>query len=93
MALDADALNALAQIGTEKLKNAKAPVILTPHMLEFSRLSGLNIREIQENRFEIAARFSEEYRVTLVLKDATTVIASDGKLFMNEHGNPGVSKG
>lgn len=93
MVLDADALNALAQIGAEKLKDANAPVILTPHMLEFSRLSGLNIREIQENRFEIAARFSEEYRVTLVLKDATTVIASDGKLFMNENGNPGLSKG
>lgn len=93
MVLDADALNALAQIGIEKLKQAKAPVILTPHMLEFSRLSGLSIEDIRKNRFEIAARFAEEYQVTLVLKDATTVIASDGQLFINENGNPGLSKG
>lgn len=93
MVLDADALNALSQVGTQKLKEAKAPIILTPHMLEFSRLSGLSIEDIQKNRFEIAAQFAEEYRVTLVLKDATTVIASDGQLFINENGNPGLSKG
>ena len=29
MVLDADALNALAKIGAEKLKKAQAPVILT----------------------------------------------------------------
>ena len=93
MVLDADALNALAKIGAEKLKKAQAPVILTPHMMEFSRLSGLTIDEIRENRFGIAADFAQKYGVTLVLKDATTVIASDGQLFINENGNPGLSKG
>ena len=92
MVLDADALNALAKIGAEKLKKAQAPVILTPHMMEFSRLSGLTIDEIRENRFGIAADFAQKYGVTLVLKDATTVIASDGQLFINENGNPGLSK-
>ena len=93
MVLDADALNALSKIGVDKLKKAQAPVILTPHMMEFSRLSGLTIDEIRENRFEIAARFAQEYGVTLVLKDATTVIASNDQLFINENGNPGLSKG
>lgn len=93
MVLDADALNALSKIGVDKLKKAQAPVILTPHMMEFSRLSGLTIDKIRENRFEIAARFAQEYGVTLVLKDATTVIASNGQLFINENGNSGLSKG
>ena len=88
MVLDADALNALAKIGAEKLKKAQAPVILTPHMMEFSRLSGLTIDEIRENRFAVAADFAQKYGVTLVLKDATTVIASDRQLFINENGNP-----
>ena len=43
MVLDADALNALAKIGAEKLKKAQAPVILTPHMMEFSRPEWIDV--------------------------------------------------
>lgn len=82
MVLDADAINCLAG-KAELLKKAKAPVILTPHMLEMSRLSGYPVDEIQKDRFRIACDFAKEYGVTLVLKDSTTVIASpDGSLQM-----------
>ena len=82
MVLDADAINCLAG-KAELLKAAKAPVILTPHLLEMSRLSGYSVEEIQKDRFRIARDFAKEYGVTLVLKDSTTVIASpDGELSM-----------
>ncbi len=94
LVLDADGLNALAAIGTDTLLRTKVPVILTPHMMEFSRLTGKTIGEIRENRFNLAREFAETYRVTLVLKDASTVIASpDGELSMNQNGNSGLSKG
>ena len=82
MVLDADAINCLAG-KAELLKAAKAPVILTPHLLEMSRLSGYFVDEIRKDRFRIARDFAKEYGVTLVLKDSTTVIASpDGELSM-----------
>ena len=94
LVLDADGLNALSALGTDALLSAKAPVILTPHMMEFSRLTGKTIAEIQEKRFPIARAFAQKYRVTLALKDASTLIVSpDGEMVMNQNGNPGLSKG
>ena len=97
MVIDADGLNCIAVMGEEGMKlleNAKAPLILTPHMLEFSRLSGMSIDGIKADRFTIAQDFATKHHLTLVLKDSNTVIASpDGELYMNDNGNSGLSKG
>ena len=61
--LDADALNMLAALpdrGASVLCGAKREVVLTPHPLEFSRLTGETVEEIQENREEIAAAYAKE---------------------------------
>ena len=95
--LDADALNALAlarKTSLERMKNAARPVILTPHPLEFSRLSGLSPDGIASDRVGVASRFAKEYGVTLVLKGAGTVIASpDGEVAVNTTGGSGLAKG
>ena len=97
MVIDADGLNCIAAMGDEGMRlldNAKAPLILTPHMLEFSRLSGMPIDEIKADRFAIAWDFATRHNLTLILKDSNTVIASpDGELYMNDNGNSGLSKG
>lgn len=76
--IDADGLNSLAKYGTEILKSAKCKVILTPHIKEFSRLSGLTVEDILVSPINSASAFAEEYGVTLVLKNNSTVI-TDGK--------------
>lgn len=92
LVLDADGLNCAASC-PDMLKTAKAPVILTPHLKEFSRLCGRSIAEIRENRFALAAEFAAEYGVILILKDSNTVIAApDGRLWMNTNGNCGMAK-
>lgn len=95
--IDADGLNCIAAMGEEGMRlldDAKVPLILTPHMLEFSRLSGMSIDEIKADRFAIAWDFATKHHLTLVLKDSNTVIASpDGELYMNDNGNSGLSKG
>lgn len=95
--LDADALNSLAlKRGTalEILKSAARPVVLTPHPLEFSRLSGLPLDTISSDRVGVAADFAKTYGVTLVLKGAGTVIASpDGEVTVNATGGSGLAKG
>ena len=91
--IDADGINSIAA-NIDILKERKSDIILTPHVMEFSRISGLSVSEIQGDRIKAAKDFSEKYGVTLVLKGANTVIAgSDGSLYVNTCGNPGLAKG
>lgn len=91
--LDADALNAVSQ-NKDVLKTAKSDVILTPHPGEMARLSNLTVKQVQENREELAKSFAKEYGVYLVLKGADTVVAApDGRACVNHTGNPGMSTG
>ncbi len=91
--IDADGLYHLAKdLGA--LKGAAKQIILTPHMGEMSRLCGLSIPEITENRVIVAEGFAAKHGVTVVLKGAYTVVANpDGKTYINTTGNPGMAKG
>ena len=75
------------------LKSRKSHnIVLTPHRGEFSRLIGISSKEIERNKFSLAASFAEEYNLILVLKGAPTIIAiPSGKIFVNSTGNPGMS--
>ena len=91
--IDADGINALAR-HIHLLDNIKADIILTPHVKEFSRLSGLSVEEILENPAEKAAGFAKAHPgITLVLKGHITYIAKDDELFENIAGNSGMAKG
>ncbi|MBQ4556763.1 MAG: NAD(P)H-hydrate dehydratase [Clostridia bacterium] len=90
--IDADGINALSG-NTGILKKAKRSIILTPHPLEFSRISGLSVEEIQRNRESIAKAFAKEYGVTLLLKGNRTVITDGDALFVNPTGNSALAKG
>ncbi|MCE0521516.1 MAG: NAD(P)H-hydrate dehydratase [Methylacidiphilales bacterium] len=89
--IDADGLNALAQ-NLDLLREAKGPVLLTPHPGEMTRLIG---RKFGENERESVARaFADKHKVTLVLKGTRTLITAPGRLFfINTTGNPGLSTG
>ena len=91
MVLDADALNIIA-LNPEVLKITKAPLVLTPHKMEFARLTGLPLEAIQENPLFYARKFATEYGVTLILKDAVTIVAEKtGKLFISTISNSGMA--
>lgn len=91
--IDADGINALSS-NILILKEAKRTAILTPHPLEFSRLIGKSVSEVQDNRISLARSFAKEYGAVLVLKGARTVIAGpDGRLAICTNGGPGLAKG
>ena len=93
MVIDADGINAVVD-AREILKNTRAPVIMTPHPGEMGRLLGVSSAEVQGDRLGVASKFAAEYKVTVVLKGAGTVVAaSDGELFINATGNPGMATG
>ena len=84
----------------EDLINYLDNAVLTPHPKEFSSLLKLtnlgeySIQEIQKNRFFLAENFSKKFtNSVLVLKGANTIIAYQGKLFINPYGTNALSKG
>ncbi len=89
--LDADALNSLAG-NFALIKKIKAPVIITPHPREMSRLMNLTVGYIQKSRKEVAMQAARKYNITVVLKGHNTVIAHPGhKIYVNKTGNPGMA--
>jgi len=51
-------------------------VVLTPHEMEFSRLTGLPLSEIHSNRHKLALTYAQEWRQTLILKGPNTLVVS-----------------
>ena len=89
MVLDADALWAISD-DPAILKEAKAPVVITPHPGEFRRLGG----EKTGDRLSDARAFAAEYGCITVLKGHRTVIAfPEGAAYILCAGNPGMARG
>jgi ADP-dependent NAD(P)H-hydrate dehydratase / NAD(P)H-hydrate epimerase len=72
--LDADALNALAEI-PEALGGLEVPLLLTPHPGEMARLCGIAIADVQADRIGIAAAKARAWNATVLLKGAGTIVA------------------
>ena len=91
--VDADGINILAK-WPELLGKAGENLLLTPHPLEFSRLTGKSVEMIQQNRAAVALEFAQKTGAVLLLKGSRTLVASpDGRLYVNRTGNTGLSKG
>lgn len=90
--IDADGLNALSK-DVSILKDTKAEVVLTPHVLEMARLISKDKDYVIENRQRVAMGFSFDYpNTTLVLKGRETIVAKNGTLVVNPTGNQGMAK-
>lgn len=76
MVIDADGLRLMA-----RLKNwpdlLPPGSIVTPHPGEMSALTDLPVEQIQADRLEVARKFAQEWRTTVILKGALTVIADE----------------
>ncbi|PJF42462.1 MAG: NAD(P)H-hydrate dehydratase [Phototrophicales bacterium] len=87
MVIDADGLNLLAKID-DWAQRIRPNTILTPHPAEFSRLTGLSVEKIQEDRLTHAINFAQKWNVIIVLKGAFTVIATpEGKAWISPYAN------
>ncbi len=90
--IDADALNLMSK-NRKLLDKLDESCILTPHIKEMSRLTGLETDYIRKNTLKVSRQFAKKYKCIVVLKDATTVITSGDKIFINRSGNSSMSKG
>ena len=68
--VDAEGLNYINN------KDRKCPMVVTPHPGEFSKMIGLNTKEINENRIYLSQKYAKENNAVVVLKGARTVVSS-----------------
>ena len=89
--LDADGIN-IAAMNINMIMNTKASLILTPHSGEMGRLVGMSSQEVEDDREIVALDAANRFHAVVMLKGASTVIASPkGKIFINHSGNPGMA--
>ena len=89
--IDGDGITAIAgDLG--RIKRRKAATILTPHLGEMSRITKMEISEINRNKIDVLQRTARELNAIIVLKGAHSLIGyPDGQIFINTSGNPGMA--
>jgi ADP-dependent NAD(P)H-hydrate dehydratase / NAD(P)H-hydrate epimerase len=94
LVLDADALNIIALRPDLRgmLHARKAASVFTPHPGEAARLLDCNTEDIQKDRPAATRALAQRLNGSVVLKGAGSLCATrDGKLHLNQTGNPGMS--
>ena len=95
--VDADALNICA----DQMKNGinlltessrdREDTVITPHILEMSRLIERPAEDINRNLLSVAKEASDKFNATVILKDARSVISDGSKYTVNIYGNSGMA--
>jgi hydroxyethylthiazole kinase-like uncharacterized protein yjeF len=89
--VDADGLNA-CEGQAELIARASWPRVLTPHLGEMRRLTGVDTAQIEARRIDLTREWAQRWRCVLVLKGAPTVTASaEGQAAVNPTGNAGLA--
>ena len=93
--LDADALNVFdgdANSLVRLLTGRQA--LITPHVAEFGRLAGIDVKQVLANRFDVGIELSRTLGATVLLKGSPTVIFSpNGDRFVVARGTAALGTG
>ena len=93
VAIDADGLNNLSRC-SHWADRLRAPAVLTPHPGEMATLTGQPTAQVQSDRIDIASRSAADWRQTVLLKGAHSVVASpDGRRCILPFANPALAAG
>lgn len=96
--VDADGINILARFRKSDENKAKelfnalrGRCIITPHVVEMSRLINEDKTFVKENQIKVARDFAKEYDIIVVLKDSRSVVSDGDKVYVNVSGNNGMA--
>lgn len=89
--VDADGLNCLSKIEEEVILKKAGVLVVTPHIKEFSRLSGKEISEILEKPVDIAMEYAKKKKCILLLKGPTTIVTDGKRVIFVNRGCPGMA--
>ena len=89
--IDGDGITAVSK-DIDIVRKRRYKTILTPHLGEMSRITGMNIKEIDYNKVEILRKTTKDLNSIIVLKGAHTLVGySDGRIYVNMTGNSGMA--
>lgn len=89
--IDGDGITAICEDLTA-IKDRKAPTILTPHLGEMSRITKMEIGQINKNKIDVLQKTTKDLNAIIVLKGAHSLIGyPDQTVFINLSGNSGMA--
>jgi NAD(P)H-hydrate epimerase len=89
--IDGDGITAICE-DIQILRERKAETILTPHLGEMSRITGMSIGDIESHKVDILQRTARELNAIIVMKGAHSLIGyPDQRVFINLSGNSGMA--
>lgn len=93
LVVDADAINLIAaHMELQELAKRVKNVIYTPHMVELSRLTGIDIKDLKKKLDFCMQDVLSQNKAVYVCKDSVTrVYKCDKKIFINQYGNCGMA--
>jgi len=89
LVIDADGLNILSEKKSLFKLLPPEKAIITPHVKELKRLIGAWDDDF--DKIEKVKKFSNKYKVIVVIKGANTITVYKDKLYVNTTGNPGMA--
>lgn len=89
--VDADGLTLLSHIDLESQKYKPCNIILTPHIKEFSRLTGQEISHILADPIGTAKDFATKTGTVVLLKGPSTIVSDGNNVYIIDRGCPGMA--
>ncbi len=89
--IDADGLTLLSRMDRSVLAAGKGATVLTPHIKEFSRLTGHTIQQIQEDPTGIAMTYAKETGSVVLLKGPSTIVTDGKRVYITDRGCAGMA--
>lgn len=90
--IDADGVKMIAEMGLDVLQKAKPDILITPHLKEFSTISGHSMDEIRSNPTKIVYGFSRMCNVNVILKSSSAVISDGQRTIICSRGDSALAK-
>lgn len=93
--IDADGINALAELDKNLLLNDKSKIVLTPHIKEFHRLAcmkdNITYEELKNNQIDLLIDFAKYFNVNILLKGHTNYITNGEEIYEVTKGSQGMA--
>jgi len=89
--VDADGLNAMANLDMRQIASHPCKLILTPHLKEFSRLTGEALESLTGEKESAAAKLAREINAIVLLKGHSTIVTDGQESYVVNKGCAGMA--
>ncbi len=89
--IDGDGITAICK-DLSIIRKRKGPTILTPHLGEMSRITGVGVQELDAEKIRLLQQTTRDLNAIVVLKGAHSLVGlPDERIFINMTGNAGMA--